>query len=125
MDITPMIDKHKNVISSYGDGVFIINREHRYEGNILLFPDEIIPMPDLVIDQAGEAQLQPLIARKASVEVLLVGGGNQLLRFPSATQHWLRSHAISCDYMDTGAACRTYNILLSEERKVAALLTVV
>ena len=57
-----------------------------------------------------------------NIEILLVGSGAVTDFFDSKTESAIRSNGVSIEYMDTGAACRTYNILLSEERKVATVL---
>jgi uncharacterized protein len=56
------------------------------------------------------------------IEILLLGTGDRL-RFPhpSLTAP-LRAAGIGVEVMDTGAACRTYNILLAEDRRVGAAL---
>lgn len=57
-------------------------------------------------------------------EIVILGSGNQQ-KFPET--RWLAnllSRGIGCEVMDTGAACRTYNVLVSEDRKVVGALMV-
>lgn len=57
-----------------------------------------------------------------NTEILLVGGGGPSTDFfPAETEKLLKQKKISVEYMDTGAAARTYNVLLTEERKVAVI----
>ena len=56
------------------------------------------------------------------IELLLLGCGRRMAPPPSGLRQALRQAGIVLEVMDTGAACRTYNVLLSEERRVAAAL---
>ncbi len=72
----------------------------------------------------AEATLErfaPVVAR-GDVEILLLGCGRRMGILPPALRQGLRASGIVVDAMDTGAACRTYNVLLAEERRVAAAL---
>ena len=72
------------------------------------------------LDELNDDDLSPL--RQGNVEVLLIGTGPSL-RFPStATLARLVGLGVGYEIMDTAAACRTYNILAAEGRKVAAIL---
>ena len=54
--------------------------------------------------------------------MLLIGCGARIAPLPKAVRDGLREAGIGADTMDTGAACRTFNILVSEGRRVAAAL---
>ena len=56
------------------------------------------------------------------IEILLLGCGGQMELVDPALRAQLRNSGISIEPMDTGAACRTYNVLANENRKVAATL---
>ena len=56
------------------------------------------------------------------VELLLLGSGQKMQLLPGVLRRDLRSAGVVVEVMDTGAACRTYNILLAEARRVAAAL---
>lgn len=64
-------------------------------------------------------------AQEKAAEVIIIGCGQQVVQIPPALKQRFRDARISVDVMDTGAACRTYNVLLSEERKVMAALVLV
>ncbi|WP_404386105.1 Mth938-like domain-containing protein [Caenispirillum salinarum] len=125
MDVTPLIPRDRKLIQKYGDGRFQITGES-YEGSIIVFPHKVVPWP---VDEAGQMtaeSLEAVVEEAASVEILLVGCGRYMAPIPDS----LRRHIKECagatiDPMDTGAACRTYNVLLSEERRVAAALIAV
>ena len=57
-----------------------------------------------------------------AVMLLLIGCGTRVDRVPGDVRDILRARAIIADSMETGAACRTYNVLMAEERRVAAAL---
>jgi uncharacterized protein len=71
--------------------------------------------------------LAPIIAAGAAgqIELLLLGCGPRMALIPSTLRAALRAKGIVLEPMDTGAACRTYNVLAAEGRKVAAALIAV
>ncbi|MCD6035931.1 MAG: hypothetical protein K0R63_1672 [Rickettsiales bacterium] len=121
MDVTPVIPKGKQIITGYGAGNIIVNGM-RYTGSLLVFPEEVVEWNVETSTLLTEQLLLPIISRAASIEILLLGTGAQIAPFPPALRAFLKQSGISVDIMDTGAACRTYNVLLSEERRVAAAL---
>lgn len=125
MDITPLIPADRKLIQRYGDGRFRITNEH-YDGNVIVFPHKVVPWP---VDSAGAMTLESLrsvVDEAGRVDILLIGCGRSMVALPPAVRRGLKEQAgVTMDPMDTGAACRTYNVLLSEERKVAAALIAV
>jgi uncharacterized protein len=71
------------------------------------------------------ADFARLLAEAEAVEILLVGTGKDLLRLPPPLRDVFKEKHISADTMSTGAAVRTYNVLLAEDRAVAAALIAV
>jgi uncharacterized protein len=96
-------------------------------GSALVFPAHAEPWP--VADMAGvsEESLAPVIAagRAGEVEILLLGCGQRMAPVPRALREGLRAAGVVIEPMDTGAACRTYNVLMAEGRRVAAALIAV
>jgi uncharacterized protein len=112
------------VIQSYGDGGFRISGV-RHEGAVLVFPSRTVAWTvqspqDLTSDCFGG-----FLDTLAGVEVLLIGTGPKISMLPPGLRSKLRERAIGLEVMDTGAACRTYNVLLAEGRPVAAALMAV
>ncbi|WP_150429178.1 Mth938-like domain-containing protein [Dechloromonas sp. CZR5] len=109
-----------NLFSAYGDDFVTINQEKYFE-NVVLLPDAIVPAwTSTTLATLTEADMEKLLALKT--EIILLGTGKRL-RFPAG--NLLRPFAtagIGLDVMDLKAACRTYNILAAEGRKVAAAL---
>jgi uncharacterized protein len=83
-----------------------------------------VTFPWAASDVAGITldSLAPILAADPAVEILLVGCGQRLMPLPLALKTALRERGIGADPMGTGAACRTYNVLMSEGRRVAAAL---
>lgn len=124
MDITPIIPRDQNVIQGYGDGYFNINGEH-YLGDHFVFPKQIIPWTYEPDKHLTEVALSPVWSYDPQLEILLVGCGTSFKPLPLELKKLCISHHIAVETMDSGAACRTYNILLAEGRQVgAALLTI-
>lgn len=120
MDVTPLIPADRQVIESYGASGFHVSGI-AHQGAILVFPDATEPWPVASFAEISVASLRPVLAR-GGVEILLLGCGRRMALIPKALRQELRAAGIVIDAMDTGAACRTYNILLAEDRRVAAAL---
>ncbi|HUC61179.1 MAG TPA: Mth938-like domain-containing protein [Alphaproteobacteria bacterium] len=119
MDITPIVPAGRQLIQGYGDGMFRVSGTvHR--GSILIFPARTLAWP---VTRPAEITLDTLAAVSASeVELLLIGTGPRIEPLAAELKRAMRTSRIALEAMDTGAACRTYNVLMSEERRVAAAL---
>lgn len=109
-----------NLFTAYGEGYVAVNHE-KYEQNLILLPDSLRPgWSTATVETLGEADMQTLLG--LGVEIVLLGTGNRL-RFPAgALMRPFAPAGIGLEVMDLQAACRTYNILASEGRRVAAAL---
>ena len=124
MDITPLVAPDKQVIDSYGRDGFRVSGVV-YRGGAIVFPDKTIDWPATAMIDVTAESLAPVIERSGTdrgVEVLLLGCGKQMRLVPAALRAAFRIHRIVIDEMDSGAACRTYNVLMAEGRRVAAAL---
>lgn len=119
MDVSPLVPKDRQVIEGYSARGFRVSGI-LHQGAILVLPRAVHGWG--VADVAGISleSLVPVI--EAGVEILLLGCGKRMLLVPPELRQELRGHGIVVDAMDTGAACRTYNVLLAEERRIAAAL---
>lgn len=111
----------RQTIEGYGSGGFIISGV-RHEGNVLVTLQSCIAADVPCFSKLTPECFASLSETLADVEVLLVGCGQTMQLLPSAIRDVLRSKGVATDVLDTGAACRTFNVLASEERRVAALL---
>jgi uncharacterized protein len=121
MEITPEIPQGRQVVESYGPGRFRISGV-AHAGSVLIFPERTVAWPVKTMAGLSNAAFAEVFAADPAVEILLIGCGPQLLPLPTDLRNGLRARGVGCDVMDTGAACRTYNVLLAEARRVAAAL---
>ena len=114
----------RHAIDAYGNGGFrFADMSHR--GSILALPGGVhawrVTSPaDLTPDAFA-----PVVAEAAAIRILLIGTGRDVAFLPKEVRETLREAGIGVDVMQTGAAARTYNILLAENRSVAAALIAV
>ena len=126
MDLTPLIPAGRQIVESYGGGRFRVSGRV-FEGSVLVFGERTLGWPVRDAAAATVESLDEVIAagRAGSVDLLLVGCGPRAALVPAALRRALREAGIVTEIMDTGAACRTYNVLAAEGRRVAAALIAV
>lgn len=110
--------RHDQLVRAYGDGVVTIG-EQTYQHSLIIARDTLInDWRPQAINELAIDDFQPVLDLQP--EIFLLGTGS-VLHFPSpALTGRLLEAGIGIEIMDTAAACRTFNILLSEERHVAA-----
>jgi uncharacterized protein len=116
----------RNTITGYGDGYVDINGQRHIAG-LILFPDRLVAdwgtAGFAALDDADFVRLAEECA-VSRTEVVLFGTGRRQ-QFPRPAQlRPLIEARIGVEVMDTPAACRTYNILLGEDRHAAAALLI-
>ena len=121
MDVTPQLPAGRQLIQGYGPGGFRIANT-RHDGPVLVFPERTIVWPVAGFDQITAESLAEIAAAEPRVELLLLGTGPVMRLLAAPLRAHFRGLGIMLDAMDTGAACRTYNVLMAEERRVAAAL---
>lgn len=94
-------------------------------GAVLVLPDGVVSWTIADITAMTVDSLAPVLAVSPRPEILLIGCGSRARFIAPPLRQALRDAGITIDAMDTGAACRTYNVLLAEERRVAAALVAV
>ena len=108
-----------NTITGYGEGYVMVNGERR-ASSLVVLADRIEEWSVAGFDALTAEDFQFL--KKLDVEIVLLGtGARQRFPHPRLTAA-LAQARIGLEVMDVHAACRTYNILVAEERKVAAAL---
>ncbi len=114
-------------IESYGRGGFrfvgLDGLSHR--GSLLALPSGMWAWEATGVADLTAENLARVFAEAAAIDILLVGTGPDLRPLPEALRWRLRDVAIQADTMATGAAIRTWNVLLGERRRVAAALLAV
>jgi uncharacterized protein len=114
----------RHVIDAYGNGGFRFG-EMSHRGSILALPSGVRAWPVTRVSDLTEAALADVFAEGDALELLLLGTGQDIAAIPDSLRWCFRDARIGLDVMQTGAAARTYNILLGENRKVGAALIAV
>jgi uncharacterized protein len=108
-----------NTITGYGDGYVMVNGE-RHSSSVVVMPDRVEAWRAQGFETLSTEDFSFL--RNLNAEIVLLGTGpRQRFPHPRLTAELARA-GIGLEVMDLQAACRTYNILVAEERKVAAAL---
>jgi len=108
-----------HTFSGYGEGFVMVNGQ-RHESNLIVTPEQLLPWSATAFDALTAADFQGFL--ELNLEILLLGTGpKQRFPHPRLTRA-LMEKRIGVEAMDMQAACRTYNILMAEERRVAAAL---
>jgi uncharacterized protein len=111
-------------LDAYGNGGFrFADMSHR--GSLLCLPSGIHGWEPANAEGLALADFSRILAEAEEIDILLVGTGTQLRPLAREVREALRQAGISAEPMSTGTAVRTFNVLLAEERLVAAALVAV
>jgi uncharacterized protein len=123
MDLTPLIPAGRQIVESYGGGRFRVSGQV-FEGSILVLIDRTTawPVADVAAMTVEGLAAVAEAARAGTIDLLLVGCGARMTPLPPGIRQAFRDLGVVMEPMDTGAACRTYNVLMAEGRRVAAAL---
>jgi uncharacterized protein len=120
MDLTPVAPAGRQLVERYAASGFRVSGVI-YHGPVLVFPDLTVPWGPANASDVTWETLAPVIEH-GGIEILLLGLGRSTTAVPASLRSALRNARIALEAMDTGAACRTYNVLVAEDRRVAAAL---
>ncbi|MCG8493598.1 MAG: Mth938-like domain-containing protein, partial [Sneathiellales bacterium] len=120
-DISGLPEAGQQLINSYGEGGFRISGV-RYEGSVLVLPGKTSSWSVSSLEELTVESLDVITGAVPAVEILLIGCGANMGFIEESIRKPLRTQGITIDSMDSGAAARTYNVLLLEGRRVAAAL---
>jgi uncharacterized protein len=109
-----------NVIRSYGSGELRINAE-LYRSTLIISASSVLEAPD-IRGMEDLVHLDPSRILALDPELVLLGTGQRQIFPAAAFRARFLSAGIGFEVMDTGAACRTFNVLVGEQRRVVALL---
>jgi uncharacterized protein len=111
-------------IDAYGNGGFRFGGlSHR--GSLLLLPSGVYGWPIARFEEIGAESFALVFAETEPIDVLLLGCGEAVRLPATALRRAFADRRIGLEAMSTGAAARTYNVLLAELRRVAAALIAV
>ena len=94
-------------------------------GSLLILPNGIYGWPPVTPDDFGRDVFSRVFGQAREIDFLLLGTGTERLVPPPEVSKAFVKAGVGLEIMDTGAACRTFNVLLGEERAVAAALLAV
>jgi len=111
----------RQLIQRYGSGGFRVSGV-AFTGSVIVMPTETQNWALTSLENATFDDFKPLLALAGKLDVCLLGCGATMMPLPKEIRTALKEKGLAVDPMDTGAACRTYNVLLGEGRAVAAAL---
>ena len=111
-------------IEGYGAGGFRIDGVI-HKGSLIVLPAGVVEWSVTEFAEIDAAALPPALFGDAQVELLLLGCGARMQPVPGPLREAMRAVGTVVEPMDTGAAVRTYNVLLGENRQLAAALVAV
>ena len=117
MQINEVTPPRGGRIDAYGPGGFRIDGAW-HEGSLIVSPSGV----ERFEGPTAEDALGRVLEMAEEVDVVLFGQGADFAPLPRETRIALEEARIGAEPMSTDAACRTYNLLLAEERRVAAVL---
>ena len=122
MDVTPLIPQGSQIIQAYSGGHFRVSGQV-YNGPVVVTVEKTQSWP--VANQNKSLTVEDfavLLQESDNLDVVLVGCGAKMTSIPFPLRQALKERGLAVEFMDTGAACRTYNVLMAEGRRVAAAL---
>ena len=120
MDLTPLVPAGRQLIERYGPSGFRVAGVI-FHGPVLVLPDRSQLWSVASASAVSAESLAPVLEH-GGIRILLLGLGRSGRAAPGVLRTALRAAGIVLEAMDTGAACRTYNVLVSEGRNAAAAL---
>ena len=121
MEVKPVAPAGRQLIQAYREGGFTVAGV-RHCGSVLVLPDRTLAWPVRELASITIESVAPITDAQPSVELLVLGCGQRFSPVPPGLRDGLRVRGIALEAMATPAACRTYNVLLAEDRRVAAAL---
>jgi len=121
LEIASLQPAGRQLIQGYGKGAFLVS-DRTWRGAILVFPDRVVAWNVGGLSALTEDSFAPLRDAEPPPEIVLVGPGPRMAMLSASLRATLRASGLAVETMDTGAACRTYNLLAGEERRVVAAL---
>ena len=111
----------RRTIQKYGGGGFTIGGV-RFAGSVLILPDSVTLWPVTTFANISEGAIEGVVKQALAFDICLLGCGSRVERLPAALRSYLRAAGLRIEPMETGAACRTFNVLAAEGPALAAAL---
>ena len=114
----------RHLIDSFGNGGFRLAGVS-HQGSLIMSPSGTRALDVLDVAALTPDHIGLLVAEKADIDMLLIGTGRDIAPLPKPVRALLQAEGIGFDMMSTNAAVRTYNVVLEEDRRVAAIVIAV
>ena len=98
-------------VEGYGPGFFRIGG--------LVHTGPLLILPEQQLSWDGYEDTAAILAAAETIDVLFIGTGAEIAHIPAALRTTLEEVGIGVEVMSSPSACRTYNVLLSEGRRIA------
>lgn len=121
MDVTPLVRPGQQIIQSYAGGGFRVSGQ-AFQGAVIVTPEATRGWAVSSFADLQELDFSLIYDVPSSPDVVLFGTGKTQQFLPPDMRQALRAKGLVIEVMDTGAACRTYNVLMAEGRRVVAAL---
>lgn len=124
MDVTPLVSADAQVIQSYTQGYFKVSSV-KYDGAILVSPEgtqDWVAAQGKRVEDLVEKDFMEWLEKCPNIDMILLGTGKSIKFLEQELRQTLKQKGLNIECMDTGAACRTYNVLMAEGRRVVAAL---
>lgn len=109
------------LITAYGNGGFRF-ADMSHKGSLLFLPSGVYSWPVTSAEHLSTRDFASVFAEITDIDFLILGTGNQIMLPPETLRAACSASNTSVEAMTTGAAVRTYNIVISEKRMIAAAL---
>lgn len=116
----PSHETRRPLIERHGPDGFQI-AGHIYQSAVLVLPTRVMVWPVDDLFAVTDSSLAAVVEH-GMIDLVLIGTGARLVRLQNLSRPALKAHGIGFDPMDSASACRTYNILVQEGRRVAAAI---
>jgi len=121
VEVTSAVPTGRQLIQAYRAGGFTV-AGMRHDGSLLVMPERTLAWPVSALAAITLESMAPITQADPAIELLILGCGETFALAPPALRDGLRGQGIVVEAMATAAAYRTYNVLLAEDRRVAAAL---
>jgi uncharacterized protein len=121
VEINPVAPSDRQYVQRYDVAGFRVSGQD-YAGSVIVLPSRTLLWPVEHVDHITTEQLGAVLDAEPALELLVIGCGRRGVLPSPALRATLKARHIGVEAMDTGAACRTYNVLVMDGRRVAAAL---
>ena len=121
MDVAPLVSKGRQLIESCGDGTLKTSGSV-YPAPVIAFSESCFSPETFQADESAFKILREVFQKSYGPSIMLFGAEGNTRLIPEIEKEFVRQQNCALNVMNTGTACRTFNVLCVEDRRVAAVL---